>query len=62
MNRLRSATAAQQNLLESLVRDFLEGKIAEDVFSIQCVEVARIFHRRSMIMEKWDAGAIDWKS
>lgn len=61
INRLKAATSTQLNLLESLTRTFLEGGMEEDMFSAQYVELSRVYHKRLLMLEKWEKGEVDFR-
>lgn len=61
INRLKAATSSSLNLLESLTRTFLEGGMEEDVFSTQYVELSRVYHKRLLMLEKWEKGEVDFR-
>ncbi|KAL8277999.1 hypothetical protein RQP46_009631 [Phenoliferia psychrophenolica] len=58
LNRLRSATSGQEHLSESLVSSFLDGGMDEESFVKQYKDIRKVYHRRAVNLEKWEAGSV----
>ncbi|KAM0753719.1 hypothetical protein T439DRAFT_322610 [Meredithblackwellia eburnea MCA 4105] len=62
MNRLRSATTAQEHLSESLANSFQNGDIDDETFARQYKDIRKVYHRRAVNLEKWEAGSVVWRN